>query len=74
MRVRAHRPAHPPTALARTSFMSNAVTMLELVVAVAARGATEAEVVATVATMVNSGVVRLCGNFRGQRFDLDVLR
>ena len=31
------------------------------------------EVIATVAYMVNSGRVRLCGNFKGTRFDLDAL-
>ena len=31
------------------------------------------EVIATVAYMVNSDRVRLCGNFKGARFDLDAL-
>ena len=31
------------------------------------------EVIATVAYMVNSGRVRLCGNFKGAYFDLDAL-
>ena len=31
------------------------------------------EVIATVAYMVNSGRVRLCGNFKGARFDLNAL-
>ena len=29
--------------------------------------------IATVAYMVNSGRVRLCGNFKGARFELDAL-
>jgi hypothetical protein len=53
--------------------MSNAVTMLELVAAVAARAATDAEIVATVAVLVNAGAVRLCGSFRGARFELERL-
>jgi len=32
---------------------------------------TEAELIATVVHLVNSGAVRLCGNFRGARFALD---
>jgi len=45
--------------------------MLDLVQAVSAHARTDAEVVATVVYLVNSGAVRLCGNFRGARFDLD---
>jgi hypothetical protein len=30
----------------------------------------EAEVIATVVYLVNSGRVRLCGNFKGARFDV----
>jgi hypothetical protein len=45
--------------------------MLDLVKAVSAVATTETEVVATVAYLVNSGTVRLCGNFRGARIDLD---
>jgi hypothetical protein len=33
----------------------------------------EAETIATVAYLVNQGHVRLCGNFKGQRFDLAAL-
>jgi hypothetical protein len=50
--------------------MSNAVTLLELVTAVTRHAETDDEVVATVVWLVNSGAVRLCGNFRGARFDL----
>jgi hypothetical protein len=48
-------------------------TLLELVVAVSEHSRTEAEVIATVVHLVNSGVVRLCGNFAGARFDLGAL-
>ncbi len=45
-------------------------TLLDLVIAVWASAGSEAEVVATVARLVNSGEVTLCGNFHGARFDL----
>lgn len=51
--------------------MGTQLTMLDLVQAVSASARTDAEVVATVVYLVNSGAVRLCGNFRGARFDLD---
>jgi hypothetical protein len=51
--------------------MGTQLTMLDLVQAVSAHARTDAEVVATVVCLVNSGAVRLCGNFRGARFDLD---
>src|SRR5262249_30540547 len=54
--------------------MSNHLTLLELVSTVAAHAATEDELVATIVHLVNSGAVRLCGNFRGARFDLRELR
>jgi hypothetical protein len=50
------------------------VTMLDLVTAVSEFAESDAEVVATVAHMVNSGVVRLCGNFAGRRIDLATRR
>ena len=40
-------------------------TLLDLVVAVAAIAETEAELVATVRHLINSGRVRLVGHFRG---------
>lgn len=46
------------------------VTMQELVAAVAENAESEAEVVATVVHMVNTGLVRLDGKLRGTRFDL----
>jgi len=46
------------------------MTLLELVDAVADHARSDAEVIATVVYMVNTGAVRLCGNFKGARFDL----
>jgi len=45
-------------------------TLLELVKAVSDYAESDTEIVATVVHLVNSGQVRLCGNFRGARFDL----
>lgn len=50
--------------------MTRTTTLLDLVMAVWASAGSEAEVIATVASLVNSGQVTLCGNFRGARFDL----
>ena len=49
------------------------VTLLELVNAVAEDTRSEAELIARVAYIVNRGQVRLCGNFKGWRFDLSTL-
>lgn len=49
------------------------VTMLDLVTAISQDAASEAELIATVVYMVNSGRVRLNGNFRGSKFDLESL-
>jgi hypothetical protein len=49
------------------------VTLLDLVNAVAEYARSEAELIATVVYMVNQGHVRLCGTFKGARFDLDKL-
>ncbi len=49
-------------------------TLLDLVEIVSEIAETDAEVVATVVHLVNSGRVQLCGNFRGVRFDLDATR
>ena len=51
--------------------MARKITLLELVDAVAEHARTEAEVIATVVYLMNSGTVRLCGNFKGARFDLE---
>ena len=45
-------------------------TLLDLVQAASEYAATDAEVVAIVATLINSGRVRLCGNFAGAWIDL----
>jgi hypothetical protein len=50
--------------------MTTNITLLDLVDAVAEYSSSEAEVIATVAYMVNRGHVRLCGSFKGCRFDL----
>ncbi len=53
--------------------MAPKITMLDLVSAVAEDAKSDAELIATVVYMVNSGRVRLNGNFRDCRFDLDQL-
>ena len=45
-------------------------TLLDLVQAVSEHAHTDAEIVATVAALINSGKIRLCGNFAGARIDL----
>ena len=50
--------------------MAQNMTLLDLVKAVSEDARSEAEVIATVVYLVNSGGVRLCGNFKGARFDL----
>jgi hypothetical protein len=51
----------------------NDVTLLDLVSAVGEYARSEAELIATVVYMVNQGHVRLCGTFRGARFDVATL-
>ena len=53
--------------------MEATITLKDLVNAVAADARNEAELVATVVWMVNSGKVRLHGNLAGARFDLDAV-
>jgi hypothetical protein len=48
-------------------------TLLELVTRLSEYARTEAELVATVVHLVNSGKVRLCGSFKGARFDLSAI-
>ena len=48
------------------------VTLLELVNAVAEHARSEDETVATIIYMVNRGIVRLSGTFKGARFDLSM--
>jgi len=50
--------------------MKAQTTLLDLVTAVSDVADNENEVIATVVHLVNSGAVRLCGNFRGARIDL----
>lgn len=49
--------------------MNRNITLLELVCEVSREANSEAEVVERVSSLVNSGRVRLSGNFRGARFD-----
>jgi len=49
------------------------VTLLELIAIVSEYAESERELLATVVYMVNGGSVRLCGNFKGARFDLNAL-
>ena len=49
--------------------MANDVTMLDLVNTVTRYARSEAEVIAIVIFLVNSRAVRLCGNFKGIRFE-----
>ena len=53
--------------------MAPKITMLDLITAVAEDAESESELLATVVYMVNSGHVRLSGNFRDCRFDLQRL-
>ena len=53
--------------------MAPNVTLLDLVSAVAEHARSDNEVIATVVYMVNGGDVRLCGTFKGARFDLVAL-
>jgi hypothetical protein len=49
--------------------MAPNITLLDLVKAVGEHARSEAEVIATIVRMVNEGDVRLCGTFKGARFD-----
>jgi hypothetical protein len=49
--------------------MAYDTTMLDLVNTVTRYARGEAEVLAMVTFLVNSGAVRLCGNFQGMRFE-----
>ena len=54
--------------------MTRSVTLLDLITAVTRYARSDAEVVATVVHMVNSGAVRLGGSFKGRRFRLPTPR
>jgi hypothetical protein len=47
-------------------------TLLDLVQVVSEYAQNDREIVAVVAALINSGKVRLCGNFAGARIDLTV--
>jgi hypothetical protein len=49
--------------------MAPNLTLLDLVNAVAEHARSEAEMIATIVYIVNKGHVRLCGTFKGARFD-----
>ena len=53
--------------------MAPTVTMKDLINAIAEHTQSEAELIATVVYMVNSGKVRLRGRLSGARFDLSAL-
>jgi len=53
--------------------MAPNVTLLDLVNAVTEHAHSDGEVIATIVCMVNEGHVRLCGTFKGARFDLTTL-
>ena len=53
--------------------MAPTVTMNDLVSAVAENAENDAEILATVVYLVNSGKVRLGGHLAGARFDMDSL-
>ncbi len=53
--------------------MAHETTLLDLVDTLSEVAANEAEVIATVVHLVNSGTVRLCGNFKGHRFEDAIL-
>lgn len=49
--------------------MTTMTTLLDLVTAVSASANSEAQLIATVVSLVNSGKATLCGTFRGSHFD-----
>lgn len=57
--------------MAEEATMTTDTTMLELVTCLSEVARDDREVVATVVALVNSGRVRLTGNFRGARICLD---
>ena len=50
--------------------MAQKHTLLDLMNAVCDHARDEAELIATIVHLVNSGRVQLCGTFKGARFDL----
>ena len=54
--------------------MTRNVPLLDLVTVVSKHARTEAEVISAVVYLVNSGLVRLSGNFKGTRFEPSILQ
>jgi len=52
--------------------MARDTTMLELVTALSAHDRSDDEVAASVIALVSSGAVRLCGIFKGTRFETSI--
>ena len=52
--------------------MPRDTTMLELVSALSAHAGSDDEVVAWVVALVRSGAIRLCGTFKGARFETSI--
>jgi hypothetical protein len=65
----ASAPAGRTYGKAEDGHMPRDTTMLELVTEVGRNARSDAEIVETVVALVNSGAVRLCGNFRGRTFE-----
>ena len=57
--------------MAKEATMTTDTTLLDLVTCITEVTRDDREVVATVVALVNSGRVRLTGNFRGARISLD---
>jgi hypothetical protein len=57
--------------MAEEATMTTDTTLLDLVTCISEVTRDDGEVVATVVALVNSGRVRLTGNFRGARISLD---
>ena len=57
--------------MAEEAIMTTEATLLDLVTCISEVTRDDREVVATVVALVNSGRVRLTGNFRGARISLD---
>jgi len=57
--------------MAKEATMTTDTTLLDLVTCITEVIRDDREVVATVVALVNSGRVRLTGNFRGARISLD---
>ena len=54
--------------------MTRNITLLDLVTVVSKHARNEREIIAAVVHLVNTGLVRLSGNFKGTRFDPSILQ